>query len=783
MEIVVHGTKDGRNTFTPKEISNMLDITHDNASETPIGQVAYSIRFVQNYLIYTKFKIVRDVLGEKRTGFLGISLYLTRNEKMPGNDTVSLLDRLMSEYCKQYIPKSDDNLEGIREKNWDFLNDALIDYKSNLKRISDEDIENLISGLKDDAFIYFNNSEDLQKYFDEPLQEVYSDYRQILFIDKKFENKAENPLNAIRHSQINLTGKIDLENPKYTLVFNPISNSGIKIDVKVNGRSQSNKSKIRKKDELQVTWSKPFYNPKPVKGYLTTLSNEDISVDDEAKKVYINDIKLIPEEKTITIIIKDPYGNNLKDADITYKSNYEFEKKVENKLIKFIGEDLDKTWTVTATTQNGNYKSTIKIDPHTLNNDVLVINLNKVPKIEDKKNNDTLYYNIDPGEHGSRLENSPAYTNLRNGIDINHTVYIKPNKGWEFKKFELDETRKNNGRAGTYIALYKKKKPKPWVYAVSIILPIFIIASVLVLWLVTDDTNKAQNLKSEIQEHVNSIELNLEKLKDFDLKWSNHSPQGSKGALDLFRSQSNKISDSTWKSVDDKIKDAIEKRNLINSLSIEELKSKEFSTEQKEFEEVIKRVDNTDRALLLDCIGKDSIAKMNLDEIAKSIQNTLGLQTKIIEDIPDSITGLDREDTAESTASNIDINEQANTDRRVAESHAVQNDNKSQNKVIIDKIKRGDISKLDLENLKKSVTDSNLKKSIELYLEFWGMVTNTNQDDYDKLLKKINDDVYLKDSELKIFLADLENQFEAYRSIPGRNLPSITINEIKKKMK
>jgi hypothetical protein len=81
MDIVVHGTKGGYEIFTPKKLGGLLDVNSDGSKTSAIGQEAYAIRFVEKTIIFSKYKIIRDVRGGKRTGFLAFSLFLPNNKK------------------------------------------------------------------------------------------------------------------------------------------------------------------------------------------------------------------------------------------------------------------------------------------------------------------------------------------------------------------------------------------------------------------------------------------------------------------------------------------------------------------------------------------------------------------------------------------------------------------------------------------------------------------------------------------------------------------------------
>ena len=354
MDIVVHGTKGGRHIFTPKKLGGLIDVNSDASKTSAIGQEAFALRFVENAIIFSKYKIIRDVRGDKRIGFLGFSLFLPINKRLNGIDIISILDDVSREYCKKYIPENDNNLKDVKEE-WAFLGHLIEEYKTKLPPVSAEDIENPLSGTKDDAFIYYDNDEKLQKYFDAPFQDEYSQYRQVLFIKEEFKEKPENPLNALRHSEDNLSGKIDLENPKYKLLFNQRTNKGVRIDVEVNKVIRLSNSKIRRKDELKISWSKQFCKIVTKTGKWNEIGNEFIDVNSISRTVTVNEIVPPDEIKTISFNLKDWNGNSVYDASLICKYAG-IEKTVENNnRLAFKGEELRNYWTVSAS--NNRYYS------------------------------------------------------------------------------------------------------------------------------------------------------------------------------------------------------------------------------------------------------------------------------------------------------------------------------------------------------------------------------------------------------------------------------------------
>ena len=203
MNIVIHGTKGGREIFFPKNksISGLFDINSDSPKGSAIGQQTYAIRSFDNNIIYSKYKIIRDVKGDKRTGFIGFSLFLPHNENLQSKDIITLLDTISKQYSDLYLDNN--NLEQVVE-SWDFLQEINKQYQPKIRKNSFS-TGTIKSGDKDDAIIYYRDSFDLQKSWDKGFMQHYSPYRQILFVSEKLRGDVSNPLHAIRNSGIEIS--------------------------------------------------------------------------------------------------------------------------------------------------------------------------------------------------------------------------------------------------------------------------------------------------------------------------------------------------------------------------------------------------------------------------------------------------------------------------------------------------------------------------------------------------------------------------------------------------
>ena len=386
MDIIIHGTKGGRKVFTPKKISGLLDVTADGAKSAAIGQEAYAIRMTAEHSIFSKYKIIRDVRGDKRTGFIGFSLFLPNGKKLSGKNTIQLLDSVSEEYCRNYAP--DNNLDEVIEK-WDFLDTAINEYKNQLKSVDDS----IPSGSKDDAFVYFKDTDELKRYFDVPVQEKYSDYRQILFVKNDLKDKEENPLNALRHSENDLTGKIDWDNPRYKLLFKKQDVNGLNIEVKEKGEPRDNGDMVRRKNILKINYFQKFRKTiPPIEGTWEDIKmdySDCIEIDDENETITIKPMQLKAEVKTISIsAIDDWTEKRIKDFQVKCLGiNYhQAQKEVNNYQIEFEGDEIGESWIIEVTA-NDYQKGSEKIVPEKVKNVTFELIPQKFLTVEVKDSN------------------------------------------------------------------------------------------------------------------------------------------------------------------------------------------------------------------------------------------------------------------------------------------------------------------------------------------------------------------------------------------------------------
>lgn len=341
MKLFVQGRKDGYFSYPkpePLEFNGFGGDLRPITDQNILGKYVYTIAFVSTGCVFTKVTIVEDVQRQYR-GYIGFSIFVSNKSKLHGSVVSEIIDKLSETFCKNYCP---DYYLDNKQVDWAIFETIANQYDSQMHNLSGDDIENYQRGSADAAFVYYIDKTELCKFFDLPYQEEYSAYKQIFFVEKTLEGKPENPLNALRHDpSANLTGKIDLENPKYKLIYNQQARGGVKIEVKVNGSLRYSKSKIKRKEDLQIIWSKQFCETKVKNGKWHEIGSDFLEINDIEKTITVKEIEIQPITYTLLIQTKDRFSTPITDAEITLKiNNYLPERKAINNSIQITAEEL-----------------------------------------------------------------------------------------------------------------------------------------------------------------------------------------------------------------------------------------------------------------------------------------------------------------------------------------------------------------------------------------------------------------------------------------------------------
>lgn len=363
MKILVQGTKGGAKIFypqtTPDEFYTFAGDVRDINGAGGVGERAYSIALTADGCIFSKYLGVRDV-QRSWEGNVSFSLFLSNRQSMPGEKIQALLDELLSTYADRYIV--DDNIDIVHE-DWSFIEEITSRYESYIKSVSGNELDMAEYANGIPAFLFYDGNDELTKYFEFPYQKEYLPYKQVFFLDKEEQNNTRNLLNALRHNpDANLTGKVDLENPRLTLTnFDTNGKGGVRITLKANGRYCQNRSKFFRKDDLELTYSKPGYRDIFVTGRLSdpmSEINDYLKIVDGNKVDVKNSVELDAEIIEITLRITDETGNvftpenNNVNVRAYQSKDTSSEKKILSLKVTFIGEETLKWWVVEASSEN-----------------------------------------------------------------------------------------------------------------------------------------------------------------------------------------------------------------------------------------------------------------------------------------------------------------------------------------------------------------------------------------------------------------------------------------------
>ncbi len=372
INIAIQGTKGGYRLIYGEQ-KLFSDPSADTTKWQAIGKTLYSLMFVENSCVFSKYKIIRDVIGDKRQGTIAFSVVLSNNQKLSGKNLKSLIDRISEQYCQEYIDGN--NLENVQE-NWSFIKNIVADYENLLN--ANSYVEELQSGTLEPAFIYYNNDIELQEYFDKPFQEEYSGYKQIFLINSTLKNKDENPLNSLRNSNVELKD-IDLKNEKYYLNnYNRING----LSITANGRKCSDgkgNNQIRAKWQVEINYSKndKCYEPINAAGTISDKSTEihkyfDIKGNQIILKADLfNNPK--EKEKPVTVEIKDRNGKPVEGTEIKIDNGLWIKVSESSTAILFKGEDIIKSFSISARKENENlYSSSVSVIPENQNYPVVL---------------------------------------------------------------------------------------------------------------------------------------------------------------------------------------------------------------------------------------------------------------------------------------------------------------------------------------------------------------------------------------------------------------------------
>lgn len=436
MEILIHGTKGGYKVLfktqnVPFSIPRDARRTDVNMDRATVGQFAYSITYDKNGCAFSKYIGIWDV-GRRALGNISFSVFIPFGKRMKGDALKKLIDDMATMYFREYI--TDGNLSD-KQEDWVSFIAMANEYDKYIKSVVVDELT--AEHTNEPAFLYYNDENVISQYFESPFIEEYDVYRQVFFVDSKLKDKSENPLNALTHkSEADLTGRIDLDNPKYKINFRKTTNEGVNVDVFINNKQIYSGTKFRRKEELLIIYSKQYFKKLEIRGKIDELK-DNVSVDSETNTVTLRMVELDPIRYSFTVKVVDTENKEVKGAEIILinpSNHFKPNEIVKNNKFELTAEQLQDRWRVTAK-KDGFYIDEVLLttDAEFINKDIILklqrrvflkikfIDKSSYQKVENCKVffNDRQKYKRDDGKY----EFSDEEIDQRFKIEIRHSSY------------------------------------------------------------------------------------------------------------------------------------------------------------------------------------------------------------------------------------------------------------------------------------------------------------------------------------------------------------------------
>lgn len=782
MKIFIQARKDGYNVLypkpTPQEFFNFgSDIQRIDAQTQPCcyGKGFYSLAFSSSGCILSKYLIGYDV-PRGAIGYIAFSVFIPQDKTLSGQDVKALLDDLVRTYIQNYSPNF--YFDNKRNEDWNLFADIADGFDSHLKQLSDEDVESVASSSETPAFVFYRTEEELSSYLNNPYQSEYYPYQQVYFVDKKYEGQKDSPLSIVKiNPQANLTGRIDLDNPKFRIEFESSLTQNVnRIRVEVNNgaywRQIFNKNKIRRKDVIRVSWSKECYEPKTLTGTLDELSDTNcININTDNKTVYINDIDLKPVKKSIKITVNDPNGQSIPKPSIACYNSDNERRIVDNGIITFVGKDTRCEWTISA--KFGKMSGLARIIP--INSpDCFPVTVHEKVSIE------VSVIDADTKEPVNGFEiwtkHSGGFSKVRNidfiDNEIDQEAHISVRcKGYIQGDFEF-KPRSYISYSKVIFGLSKKAGPGGeiafWIkkhFMVITSICIAIILGILALFILqhhnTDETSTKYYLwpTERVEAYLKGDSLILNHLETC-LKSLEESKPKSKSRFPFFWSKGKE--NDNW----------LEHHNKI-------------SNEASNIHYLRKCIDNNDWIGFADC--DDSLfynshlkdLKHIVNKVDKNIRGQIDIPDvnnlpliNIRENVERKIDSLTKKNETSNTYGTGDNNQIVNPDQMAKkQSSNASGDNglSEEEKNSIAFLQNGDWTKTKLERYKGKISNQKIKQEIELALKLWEL-NGKEGNSYYSYKQAIYKTTYLRHNSILLDLLEEQKQKEhpkCIKDIPG----------------
>lgn len=802
MKIFIQARKNGYNILYPKPTPSefyhfAIDLQSISARNDVnyYGKNFYTLAFASGGCIFTKYVIGYDTL-RNNLGNIAISVFISHDKRLSGNNLKILLDGLLNTYCRNYCPdfQIKDNYE-----DWALFTSLANSYDKLLENSTND--ENFIAGTKDPAFHYYKTENELIEYLDKPFQVEYKDYKQILFVDFN-SRQSGNPLDVLKSSGVEVNPDLS---DGYFYLNNSSSIPGVRITANekpiFDGKGNN---KIRAKSLVNIIYSldNQCYEPINVIGRLSDLQSDlykylEIKGDQILLKKEAFDKKIV---KPVHFFIKDHKGNPLECVDIKIGPRDWFKTNGSSISVNFSGEEIIQDWTITAKNDSESlYLDSFQFSPKDNNHEIdLILQKKLVLKIfaEDVENGNTIpsfayssddgktwressldliFYNDDINKTwtivAEKKEKNYLYqgkkdfipSDLMNPLHIpcikiiaNHKNDLETNKdrseycekpGNDTKDANDHNLNDHNSKRSK---LSKRNKILFLVTAIFIVIGLGIF---LYINFFTEETPTTTSLSSEeIMSYVNGNDFKPNTLDDYLVKWKSQEQDYIIKSRDFPLFGSVTLDSTKWRNIWnptlDTIKNAKEKRNIIDSKDFLKLQKLYFSINQAVFTETINKINRNKFATLN--VQLDDISNLSLIEITAKINDLLNSPTQTPTQTPTS--------TPTSTPTATPTAKPTQTPETPTPTSTASNNTLTEEDVKFISLLKGDeFKKLDIEAHMSKCKNKLLKSSLELCLEFWNL-DGSNKKSYSSYKIKLGNNEYLKLSKLKSFVDQMSNK-------------------------
>ena len=479
-----------------------------------------------------------------------------------------------------------------------------------------------------------------------------------------------------------------------------------------------------------------------------------------------NSVVILEERNIIPINVKDAEtGANIDDFEVWTKLTNGYQR---TKQLEFVDDQIIDSYTISIQKNGYEEKNITDFQPYRQRSIEIVLK----KKIVTNDGRSQKNYRVDAGKYGILKNNQQYYSNQRDGSDVKNIIV--PNNGYIFTRFEWEND--------TLVAQYKKKEPfykKPKFIAASIVALLFLGIGI---WAMSHflGQDKTQLTAEEITNYVEGDKFLLDKLNEYKSNWEKQKPEIEEkggGIFGIFGGGAKQI-DSTeykvWYEVEQKIDEAINKRNLINSQDFAGLKKLSYSPVQQSFQKTIGKIDSTRYEEVQNRL-RVYISDLTLNEIKDSIDAILKKQQKSTEPQnsqkePEQIkqenkekSKLEKEVQKGSVQSSKTGGEKPDN-KPVNQNKTPEISQKPTDKTaeIIQYLKGSELDEDKLKGYKNTKgINQNIKNSIQLCLDFWaldGSGNGKNAKTYFSFKNKLNSYGIFEMSKLKAFIDKMSKE-------------------------